>query len=135
VQPFFQVRPLATIYRESVSLGFRPYYFCDDEERFALTFLKRQDVPLRLTAMPDDQRMIGLSYVGGLSRDTTAILCEYRDQPVIVFVDDRIKDTPSIAMADIGPGLYVHRAELAGLVLYEVSPFESPLFIEFLQVR
>jgi len=41
IAPHFEARPLATVYREMVDQGFRPYYFCEDPERFAMTFAKR----------------------------------------------------------------------------------------------
>ena len=87
IRPFFQPRSLVAIYQETVDQGFRPYYFCEDETRFAETFSRRQQVPLRLAELPPERSMVGLSYLGGLSRDTTAMLCVVEDQPVVVFVD------------------------------------------------
>ncbi|MCA9199833.1 MAG: hypothetical protein KDA87_19975, partial [Planctomycetales bacterium] len=46
IQPHFEPRSLTAIYAETVEQGFRPYYYCDDAERFALTFAKRQKTPL-----------------------------------------------------------------------------------------
>ena len=135
IEPFFEQRPLAAIYAESVKQGFRPYYFCEDEERFAATFKKRQHVPLRLAATPHDRRMVGLSYVGGLSRDTTAILCYVKEKPVILFVDRKESDNPTIATDASGTSLYVHRTSLDDLVVYEVTPFEDLSMTSYLQIK
>lgn len=125
IEPFFEQRPLAVLYRETVDQGFRPYYYCDDEERFAQTFRKRQDAPLALRSHPDDRRMVGLSYIGGLSRDTTAMLAYADQQPVVVFVDRKEFDNEELATRcpEGLEELQVHRSEVGELVIYEVSPF------------
>jgi len=118
----FQERPLTEIYRECVDQGFRPYWVCDDEVTFANTFEKRQGVKLKLAEMPSTQRMVGLSYLVGLSRNSTSMLAMVDEHPVIVFID-RIEN-------DWGPptgefpekGLSVRRTVKKGLVMYEVSP-------------
>lgn len=134
VEPYFQPQALTAIYTESVREGFQPYYFCQDTARFAATFAKRQRVPLELVAMPDDRRMIGLSYSGGFTRDTTAILCEAQSRPVIVFVDRRDVDRPEVTQPDPASGLFVHRRELGDLVLYEVGPSDNPLILDYLRI-
>lgn len=135
VAPYFQQRPLASLYRESVTQGFRPYYYCEDQERFARTFLKRQATPLVLAELPQDRRMVGLSYPGGLSRDTTAMLAYVQEKPVIVFVDRLSVDNPALAATSAeDAGLFVHRSLLGDLVMYEVTPLETPQMIRYLQV-
>ena len=118
----FNERPLTEIYRECVDQGFKPYWDCDDEVTFANTFEKRQGVKLKLAEMPSTQRMVGLSYLVGLSPNSTSMLAMVDDQPVIVFID-RVEN-------DWGPptgefpeeGLSVRRTVKNGLVMYEVSP-------------
>ena len=134
VRPFFQSRALAEIYVETVEQGFKPYYLCDDEERFASTFKKRQDVALRLAQPPPKRSMAGLSYLGGLSRDTTAMLCFVEQQPVLVFVDRKFNAEKAITTVPEGKSLFVHQSELDDLVLFEVSPFAEPKMMQFLQV-
>lgn len=132
IQPYFQRQSLAQLYRETVRHGFEPYYYCEDEERFAKTFLDRQRVALRLKPNPESE-MIGLSYPGGLSRLTTAMLCLVQGEPVIVFIDQLDTDDRSLAESE-PQDLFVHRAELGGLVLYEVSPFDAPKMMSSLEV-
>jgi hypothetical protein len=69
--------------------------------------------------------MLGLSYPGGLSRDTTAMLSEVEGEPVMVFVDRASADFAGAAM-DADPALNVFRDERDGLVFYEVTPLDSP---------
>lgn len=142
VTPYFEQRPLAQLYRETVASGFRPYYFCEDPERFERTFRKRQQTPLLLAELPSDRRMVGLSYPGGLSRETTAMLGYVDEHPVMVFVDQRSKDNESLATSlesspDAAPAdseLFVHRAVLGNLVFYEVSPLNEPMLTQFFQI-
>ena len=132
-EPFFEPRPLAEIYRETLAHGFKPYYECHDQERFAFTFATRQGQPLQLAQLPADRRMLGLSYSGGLSRDTTAMLCRVQGQPVIVFVD-RLEADQVLAVQNSGPDLHVLRKEYHGLVFYEVTPFAESQMMDYLVV-
>ena len=123
--PFFAARPLVDVYRDAVASGFEPTYECDEPERFAATFQQRQGQALQLLAMPSGARMLGLAYVGGLSRNTTAMLCYVEGRPVMVFVDRATDDRPDVA-ATPGDGLHVFRQQRQGLVFYEVTPLETP---------
>ncbi|MCA9187131.1 MAG: hypothetical protein KDA99_16000, partial [Planctomycetales bacterium] len=131
--PYFEQRSLALLYHESVDSGFEPYYDCHEPERFASTFQQRQGRPLRLAEMPDGTRMLGLSYPGGFTRNTTAILCEVDQQPVIVFVDRLTDDNRRLSSCKEA-GLHIFRQELNGLVLYEVSPWPNRRVLDFLQL-
>ncbi len=130
-EPFFQPRPVAEVYRETVKNGFEPYYECHDDERFAATFQKRQGIVLHLAAMPAGKGMLGLSYPGGLSRDTTAMLCRVDDQPVMVFVD-RVENDQPIAVENDDSSLRIKREVRDGLVFYEVAPAGAVSVLEYL---
>lgn len=132
VAPFFEPTPLVALYQEAVDQGFEPYYECEEPERFAAVFAKRQGLPLELESMPPGSRMLGLSYPGGLSRDTTAMLCEVDGEPVMVFVDRLDADRQAAAITAEGGGLRVFRSELSGLVLYEVTPLDKPRAASYL---
>jgi hypothetical protein len=130
--PFFQPTPLVQIYLDTIRNGFEPYYECRDDERFAATFARRQDTPLRLLPLPDGVAMLGLSYPGGLSRDTTAMLCTVHGNQVMVFVD---RESADIAQA-IAPSetINVFRGQHNGLVFYEVSRLDKARVMQFLTV-
>jgi hypothetical protein len=123
--PAFAAEPLAAIYEDAVDCGFEPTYECREADRFAATFQQRQGIPLQLAAMPTGMRMLGLSYVHGLSRKTTAMLCYVDGKPVVVFVDRVENDRPVIAETP-ADGLNIFRDERDGLVFYEVTPFDKP---------
>lgn len=126
----FEPQPLAMLYDQAVQSGFEPYWECPPE-RFTATFQQRQQAPLQMAEMPEDRRMLGLAYPGGLSRDTTAILCRVDDQPVMVFVD-RLANDRTVSEDDRWPEVHIHRKMLGPLVLYEVSEFDQPQMLNFL---
>lgn len=127
----FKSQPLVEVYSDLVDREFVPYYECDDQQRFAEVFAKRQNQPLVLADLPDGQSMLGLSYLGGLSRDTTAMLCIVDEQKVIVFVDRIENDDQEMALD--GDGLRVFREERDGLVFYEVTPLDVARMTEFMK--
>ncbi|MCO6046023.1 hypothetical protein NG895_19155 [Aeoliella sp. ICT_H6.2] len=136
VDPYFEPTPLAEVYNATVKQGFEPYYECEDDERFARVFSKRQGIPLALLPMPEGSRMLGLSYPGGLSRDTTAMLCRVDGEPVMVFVDQPEADSSLAAeKSAASEDLYIFRDEHDGLVFYEVTPFDTPRAMQYLTIR
>ena len=128
--PFFRPTPLAEIYLETVRNGFQPYYECRDDERFAATFARRQGTPLRLLPLPEGIAMLGLSYPGGLSRDTTAMLCSVLGEQVMVFVDRENADIAQLNAPN--ETTKVFRKQHEGLVFYEVSRLDEPRVMHFL---
>jgi hypothetical protein len=128
----FEPQPLAMLFDQAVRSGFEPYWECPPE-RFAATFQERLQAPLQMTSMPDDRYMAGLAYPGGLSRDTTAILCRVDNQPVMVFVD-RLANDRSVSEDAQRPNVQIHRKTLGPLVLYEVSGFDEPQMLGFLKL-
>ena len=132
-RPAFTPLPLAAIYRDAVKEGFEPYYECHDPQRFADTFARRQGTALKLLPMAAGSRMLGLSYLGGLSRDTTAMLCLVDDKPVLVFVDQQQADA---ALAESQRGdLHIFRKQDRGLVYYEVTPYAEERVLKSLVPR
>ena len=129
----FVQRPLVDIYHETVDQGFQPYWDCrNDAERFAETFFARQGRRLQLESLPAGREMVGLSYLAGLSRQTTAMLARVDGQPVLVFVD-RLENDRSVPPADPASDLQQFRKEYAGLVLYEVTPLDKAEFLDALR--
>ena len=127
----FAARPLSDVYREALANGFEPAYACSEAERFADTFARRQGTPLKLLTLPVGVKMLGLAYPGGLSRDTTAMLCRVDGKPVMLFVD-RLAADQSLADEHCDKSVRIFRAERDGLVLYEVTPLDKPRVVEFL---
>ena len=78
--------------------------------------------------------MLGLSYSGGLSRHTTAMLCVVDEQPVMVFVDRVEADRNQLYDDTLEPPITVVRREYRGLVLYEVTPYRQARILDYLVV-
>jgi len=129
----FHDRPLADVYHETVEFGFEPYYVCDEDDRFRDTFYYRHGQALRLVETPPGRRMVGLSYLHGISRHTTAMLARVDGEPVIVFVDQLDRDRPMKA-PDPATGLHQFRRELGNLVMYEVTPRKQPVMMDYLEL-
>lgn len=118
----FRPIPLTEVYLQSIDEGFQPYWVCDDPVTFANTFQNRQGVPLRLEQLPANSKMLGLAYLGGLSRSSTSLLATVDGKPVLVFIDRIENDWGPPTGYDSNDEIRVTREEKFGLVFYEVSP-------------
>ena len=123
-EPFFQQRAIAEVYRDAVAAGFEPYYECRENERFAGTFRVRQGKRLWLNRPPAGVRMLGLSYPGGTSRNSTGMLCEVHGAQVMVIVD-RAEHHAASLLNGAEEDLHVFSAERFGLRFYEVGPLSE----------
>lgn len=122
----YRERPLVEVYQQCVRDGFEPYWVCDNPDLFAATFERRQGVQLKLGELPAGQEMLGLSYLAGLSRDSTSMLAMVEGQRVIVIVDRVENDwRPETGLFEEA-GLRVIRWEQYRLAFYQVSPPDTP---------
>jgi len=126
--------PLAELYQSSLDRGFKPYYDCSDPVRFAAQFEKQQGVPLRLAEMPEHKKMVGIAFMGGVSRTTTAMLGRVNDEPVLVFVDKLSSDSERM-LSQVGKSgqYHISRSTKEGLVFYEISEFEDAQLLEYFE--
>ena len=131
IEAHFQPRALAVLYQQTKDRGFKPYYDCKDLQRFADTFQARHGQRLALSEMPAGSRMLGLSYPGGISRNTTAMLAEVDGNPVMVFVD--AAENRDHVIQTVGPdsNLNVFSVEKNGLIFCEVTPLSSAKMIPY----
>ena len=132
VEPVFQPVALAQLHSEMSDKGYRPYYNCEDDERFAQVFEKRQGIALRLAELPEGREMLGLSYEGGLSRDTTAMLSIVDGQQVTVFVDS-LKKRHDPELLKGNADFKVFKRCLDPLIFYEVTPFDEPRMVDYFE--
>lgn len=131
--PHFQIQPLAELYNQELDRGFKPYYECRDMQRFSKTFEHRLGVPLTLAQMPDDRKMLGISYLGGTSRMTISMLCEVKGMPVIVFVDVDETHNPDVTQLADDSKVSIFTIQRDGVVFYEVTPHRSPNMIDYFE--
>ena len=128
--PFFQVQPLASIYNECLERGFEPSQTVKRADRVEGTFLHRHGVELTLKNLPADKQLLGISHLGGLSRNTFAVLFEGNYSPVIVFIDKaEYHDSATTALPEDSE-LRIFSTRRGDFVLYEVSPISESMFLD-----
>lgn len=115
-------------YNSIVSRGFTPGWVCDASE-FPAKMNAVFGEKLYAMAEPGDVEMLGWSYARIpqgllLSQNTMALLARAQGHNVILFID-RVQHDRPIEIPP-GSGLTLHRREVGGFVLYEVSPLTSP---------
>ncbi|MEO0475070.1 MAG: hypothetical protein AAF085_03740 [Planctomycetota bacterium] len=120
---------VATVYQDEVEAGFAPDWVCDNQ-RFTETIQEKLGRTVALSPMPDDRRMLGLSYVPRARQDSVVMLGQYSDQDVLVFFDLAELADEFYAL-EVNDGLYVHQRDLGDLRMIEVSPEEMPVFLDY----
>jgi len=110
---------------------FDPFWKCDTNEQFASTFRNRFGQPLLLQPLPEGVTARGLDYTTIISPQTMSVLMTAGDQKVIVLVDRSDRDSTPPLQLPVGSGLHLHRQELGGLVLYEITPSSSPQMLQY----
>ena len=80
--------------------------------------------------------MLGVSYLGGISRSTTAVLFEVNENPVIVFVDrENSQQDGLLTKTPLDSAIYIHKTKRDGLVFYEVSSLDEPAATMYFQLK
>lgn len=120
------------MYRESVSHGFKPDWFCEDEKQFAETFAERQGQGLLLKPLPDTIRMAGLAYLKGLSEKTTCMLAWVEEKPVLLLVDITKQIPEYLLEDDKSNAIQVFTRKLDNLTIVEVTPFQESRVADYL---
>jgi hypothetical protein len=131
VDPYaLEQKTMVAVYQEAIDDGFGPDWVCRNDEEFAFTFRVAHQQALVLREMPEDVAALGLSYCHTISPRTICILAQAEGRPVMVFVD-RLDAEPGRAEAP-GGGLHLHRGTVGDLVLYELSPLDTPRVLPLL---
>ena len=129
VEPVFESVALAELYQNTNG----PYYDCEDDERFANTFDSKLGQRLVLSDMPEGTQMLGISYPGGISRNTVAMHGEVDGTPVMVFVDNAGNRGQVIDSVEQDSNLKVFVVEKDGLIFCEVTPLDSAKMIQYFE--
>ena len=124
-------RSLDTVYTESLDEGFEPTWICADEAEFTSTFEDRYGQGLLMAALPENMQALGLAYSNTISPDTIQLLARVDGEPLLVFIDrsGQIAEMPPETLKVQKP-LHLHHRTIDNLVLYELSPFESPYLLD-----
>lgn len=122
-------RTIGNFYELKIDGGFSPDWRCEDDAQFREAFANQFRQPLAMRDAPA-VTALGIGYCYTLSPGTMYVLAEVEGEPVIVFVDhaDAV-ETPPLAP---GGGVHMHRGRAGALVLYELSPFDTPRVIDLL---
>jgi hypothetical protein len=77
--------------------------------------------------------MAGLAYCHSITRDTVCMVGSAdATSRIVVFIDRLEKDTQPVLPAE--SGLHLFRRELGQLVLYEVSPKDHPILLDWFYI-
>lgn len=120
---------LDDVYDAQVAGGLGPEWRCETDEEFSEAFADRLGQPLVLDALPAGTEALGLSYCNCFTPRTMYLLARSDGRAVIVFVDRVERDTAPSAP----DGLNLFRSRVGPLVLYELSPLETPAVLPFLR--
>lgn len=126
------------VFRETEKTGFKPVFVCKDDAEFAATVKGRFGTPL-LVAAQQGIAVLGWAYSDSydadiITKNTLVLMARVDGKEVLVFMDragafDRT--TPrELGLGDRPDGRRLFKRTLDGLVLYELTPFETPRVLE-----
>lgn len=117
------------VYTRLNTTGWPVEFVCQNEKEFATVMSRQVGAPLYIPAETPGVIVAGWSYTSGysgsvLGPSTMFLITKVDQQPVLVLIDkaqfDRPLDLPQ------GSPLHLHRREVSGVVMYEVSPLDAP---------
>jgi len=116
----------AEVYRKLEAGGFEPVYLCEDDEAFIEYTRDRFEEPF-LVRSSRGVALTGWDRVRVLSTYTGALMAKVDGRDVVVLVDVARADRELAPPGD--SGLRLHRRQIGGLVLYEITPDETPAIL------
>ncbi|MBS0192618.1 MAG: hypothetical protein U0573_08250 [Phycisphaerales bacterium] len=125
---------LVRTYQNLVKAGFRPAEACTTRERFAQWMQSRYHAPLAPVEDRPNVKLVGWSYSNTISNYTGELLALVDGKPVVVILDTiDARDTagsPCWRYPADDKVVNVFPAEIDGVALYEVSPFDKPMIVD-----
>jgi hypothetical protein len=114
---------LGEVRQRMVAQGFQPAWVCGDDAEMLRYTRERLGTPMTIHPGPGVQ-LVGWHYTGGALGEHAQVLLATVDGVRSVVVMDRAEhDRPQRAGAAAeGEGLRLHRREVGGVVMYELSP-------------
>lgn len=121
----------APLYHAQIDAGFQPGWVCDTDYEFARWTNNRLRQALTPAAdAPEGFETLGWSFVQSnnpLGANAAIMLAAQGDERIVLLVDRLEHDRPVGVAAS--SGLSVFRRELGDLVMYEITPLDSPVAI------
>ena len=121
---------MSDFYRQREKNDFPPDWVCEPE-RFKATFAYKFNQPLLMAEAPGVV-MKGLAYSNTLSPDTVEIISKVNNRGVIVFIDRATAGEEQKVCES--SGMHLFKRELAGLNLYELTPWDKPSVLDLIYV-
>jgi hypothetical protein len=113
-------------FRSVVDAGFQPMWTCKDDAEFRKTTLDRLGVPILFRPDPAVV-LVGWAYGRTpMSDDTSVLLARVDGREVVVLMDRSESQCRTVREA---AGLHVFKRTLAGVIMYEISPRETPALL------
>jgi len=130
-QPVRQLAPDA-VYQSLVDAGFKPHFVCTTDEEFSSTVRQQFGQPL-LVGSSSNVTLLGWAYGSGYSgqtlSDKTLILMATVDGVETLMLMDNLENDKNLTIK-AASGLHLHKRILGDLVLYEVTPSETPTLLQ-----
>jgi hypothetical protein len=119
------------VYEQTLANGFKAQHFCENDMEFAVAFYVRLNKGLK-AERPESVAWEGVSRAASriITTRTHYVLVRVDGTPILVFVDRLDQDNDGANQ--IGPGLHVFRRAMKELVLYEVTPLDSPRVLDLM---
>jgi len=113
--------------------GFKPAFVCKDDAEFVATVKNRFGTGL-LVASTESVAVLGWAYSDTygadlVSKDTLVLMARVEGREVLVFMD-RAPGERVLKPGDVPAGYRLLRKPVGGLMLYELTPFESARVID-----
>ena len=123
-------RGLAELYAQHVSSGM-VLFPCETPDQFQAWVEENYQASVRPEVEGEDLTFLGWNYDNAISKYTGVMLGKARGEDVVVLVDKASRD--HAMSVDPASGLRLFRREVGGLVFYELTPLEEPVFVETLE--
>jgi hypothetical protein len=116
------------VYGRLVQKGFKPEFVCTTDAEFRKAVDDRFGQPLLIASSPDIQ-LLGWAYSNSYSGLTLGEKCfilmaNVKGKPSLLFMDNKSEDRRLKVAKD--SALHLHRGVIGTMVVYELSPFETP---------
>lgn len=124
---------MTTIYTTAEANHFEPDWLCESDTEFRATFEEKLGQALSMKPLPDDRKMLGLSYLARGTGEGVYMLAQAKKQPVIVFFD--LADQMRFYNMIPPDGMRLHEGAVGDIQVVEMSLLDEPVFIPYLTQR
>jgi hypothetical protein len=123
------------VYARMEARNFEPTFVCKDNAEFAAAVQKRLGSPLVIDDDPG-VKVLGWAYSAEfpgriIGEKTMILMCRLAEAHSVVLMDEARADRPLSLPA--GSNLHLFRRQIGALVLYEVTPLDSPRVLDRLR--